>query len=422
MLALTLVLACAVTPRAQAASVWAANAFVDSVGANIHLHYDDQPYFAAFSTSIKARLQASKIRHVRDSVVPGSGLSAYHDHINELGAAGIPFLMITPSGVSGAQLTTFEGLVGSSIEAYEGPNELDLTSPGTFASDLASDVPALWSNRHGFEVYAPALALAASFTTVGNICSSVSRSVIHRYFEGHEPESAGWGDGGYGSASYWLTAAAVQCPSVPVVATESGYFTDSAVASYVSPAAQAKYTVRLLLEHYRVGIARTYLYELIDINSMGVAAQDGYGLLYTDGSVKPAYTAVSALLNLLDDPGTPTAALAPLYYTLSGADGTVRNMAFRKRDGTYLVAFWLAAASWNPATAMPITVPTQTVTVTMVPGHVASRVHQFQADGTLAVSAVPVDRAAQVTVSDTVQFLEVLPRPPAKVPARMMRR
>ncbi|HEX8539002.1 MAG TPA: hypothetical protein VF664_16145, partial [Cystobacter sp.] len=42
-----------------------ADAFVDSVGVNIHLHYTDKVYAQAYSTIIKPRLQELGIRHVR---------------------------------------------------------------------------------------------------------------------------------------------------------------------------------------------------------------------------------------------------------------------------------------------------------------------------------------------------------------------
>ncbi len=53
----------------------------------------------------------------------------------------------------------------------------------------------------------------------------------------------------------------------PPVATESGYSTagNIFVADWVTQRAQATYELRLLLSNFKAGIARTYLYELVDL-------------------------------------------------------------------------------------------------------------------------------------------------------------
>ena len=91
------------------------------------------------------------------------------------------------------------------------------------------------------------------------------------------------------------------------------------------------------------GIARTFLYELYDFPDSG-----SYGLIHADGAPKPAFDAVKALLHLLADPGPPITP-QPLAYGITHGGGDVRHVAFQKRDGRYLVAFWHESAELRRA-------------------------------------------------------------------------
>jgi hypothetical protein len=69
-----------------------ADAFVNSVGVNIHLHYTNSPYgnFAA----VKTALANLGIRHIRDGLTDTT-LTAHYEHLNELGKLGIKSTLIT---------------------------------------------------------------------------------------------------------------------------------------------------------------------------------------------------------------------------------------------------------------------------------------------------------------------------------------
>ncbi len=123
-----------------------------------------------------------------------------------------------------------------------------------------------------------------------------------------------------------------------------------------------RYLPRVLLEQYRMGITRTFLYELCDFPNSG-----SYGLLTADGAPKPTFNAVKGLLRLLADPGPPIA-LRPLAYQIAGSD-SVRHIAFQKRDGTYFLALWLEEASYDVPVRQHTSVAGQTVSVTLPEPH-----------------------------------------------------
>jgi hypothetical protein len=101
-----------------------------------------------------------------------------------------------------------------------------------------------------------------------------------------------------------------------------------------------RYELRTLFESLRLGITRTYLYELIDnTNSY-------WGLLAANFSPKPAYTAIQNVLSLLQDVnfGQP----GKLNYTLTGQTQNVDQVLLQKSDGSFYLAIWLAVQSADP--------------------------------------------------------------------------
>jgi hypothetical protein len=107
------------------------------------------------------------------------------------------------------------------------------------------------------------------------------------------------------------------------------------------------YTPRLVLEYFRLGVRRTYLYELL--NEDNVRGQDSkeryYGLMHKDFSPKPAYLSMKTLLRTLADRGGRFTA-RPLSYSVS-SPRALRRLTFQKSDGTYYIALWNPVAVWS---------------------------------------------------------------------------
>jgi hypothetical protein len=134
--------------------------------------------------------------------------------------------------------------------------------------------------------------------------------------------------------------------------TETGYHTspnatESLYQPGVSDIAQSKYVPRLYLDYFAAGIPYTSVYELIDEHDDRTNAEANYGLLYYDGTPKPAYAALRNLLALLADRGAPFTP-TPLDYTVSGATSTIRQSLFQKRDGRFYLVLWNEVPVYRP--------------------------------------------------------------------------
>jgi hypothetical protein len=227
----------------------------------------------------------------------------------------------------------------------------------------------------------------------------VDVACLHAYYNGHFPETWPWGDDGYATTEYQISHARVQHPSAPIFVTESGYPTDSTLGYYITEAYQAKWLVRTLLHHFSMGIARTFIYELIDVPPLGLPNWSGFGLVLSDYTLKPSYTAVQSLLSLLEDRGAPNTA-SDLNHTLTGGDWQQRSLLFQKQDKRYFLAVWLAVE----------TTGSQSLTLTL-PALRNVTVHQWQADGTTVATNLGITRTASLTATDLLQVVELAPPP-----------
>jgi hypothetical protein len=198
----------------------------------------------------------------------------------------------------------------------------------------------------------------------------------------------------------------------PIVTTETGYWDDPALRDAIPAAVVGKYVPRVLLEQFRKGIARTYVYELVDYTQPGVDSWSGYGLLTADGSRKAAFNAMQGLLSLLSDPGLPIVS-RPITYTIQGAGADVRTMLFQKRNGSNYLALWIERSGYDVNARTPIAVPPQVVTIVPRDGVHAVNLHQWQADGRVTRTAMSVVGAIPVTISDRLVVLEL--REPSSV-------
>jgi hypothetical protein len=134
-----------------------------------------------------------------------------------------------------------------------------------------------------------------------------------------------------------------------VVATETGYHNAVNIPGGThrpaSEAATARYLPRLLFEYFNRGIARTYLYELIDLRndpSRSVWDQN-FGLLRNDGSPKPSFTTLANMTAILRSMGSgPRKSFG---YELAAPE-TVHHTLLSTSDGVVL-AIWNEVPSWD---------------------------------------------------------------------------
>jgi hypothetical protein len=145
--------------------------------------------------------------------------------------------------------------------------------------------------------------------------------------------------------------------SKPLVATETGYHDDIAYTGVhrgASERAVGFYTPRSVLEAFRAGIERTYLFQLADAWSPAQQAQYGFsdqhnsfGLLRYDQSPKPGFTSLRNLMRAVDSDSAPVESPGALRFGLEGAGPDVRQLLLRAADGSYALVLWRTVSVWN---------------------------------------------------------------------------
>lgn len=404
-----LVLACSWLRPSRSASVSlpaAADSLVDSVGVNIHLHYDKTPYRDRFAL-IKRRLLELGVRHVRDGLVDTTWRRYYERH-NELGEAGIKGTFITAPEQSVELWTDYPTRVKRSFEAYEAPNEYDIKGRrpdwAPVLRDTLRRLHGLKADRRvaRFPIYGASLTSEKAYAQLGDFSDYYDFANLHNYYGGRHPSTRGWGPKRYGSLSWHFNLTTQYARGRPIVTTETGYKDHPSEENWVPQDVAGRYMPIVVLEQFRAGIVRTYLYELIDFPKSG-----HFGLLNQNGSPKPAFNAVKSLLNLLADPGPPFTP-SDLAYTVRNDSGDVRHVAFQKRNGTSFVALWLAKQSYSQEDGKRVNVATEHVVMTVPRDVERVRTHEWQIDG--SVSTSPWSRALAmepVPVADRLVVVEM---------------
>jgi hypothetical protein len=186
--------------------------------------------------------------------------------------------------------------------------------------------------------------------------------------------------------------------TAPMAATETGYPT---ARDFTPEALVAKYLPRLYAEFFRLGIKRTFVYQLLDFfdDPKNLDPEASFGLLRHDLSERPAFATVAALARLLAEPRGPGGAVPPDFaLTLrlhgQGAFGDpshVHHLLLSRRDGTLLLLLWneVSGEDLSPKPRRPITVPP-------LPARLeANTALRFVVDGSDAGRASGVDLAIE---------------------------
>jgi hypothetical protein len=226
----------------------------------------------------------------------------------------------------------------------------------------------------------------------------------HDYFATFNPETPPYGGsfyncGGYGGIPFDMCLAEMVGVSEPVVSTETGY--ESGVG--LPDAVIGRYDVRILFESLRLGIVRTFLYELIDDPS------GNWGLLTGSFFPRPAYTAIQNVLSLLKDVSFPLP--GKLNYTLAGDTQNVHHLLLQKSDGTFYLAIWLAVQSadpQNPSTAY--NVAPQAVTLSANTPIAGATTYILDDSGNMTSTPIQLtNESLPIVVSDRVTLIALSP-------------
>ena len=350
------------------------DSFVSTISVQTHLTY---PSYQNWTGIVRPRLLELGVHHVREKM-PTDATAV--SRLQDLAANGVRLTGgCWPVGTNYANashcIAAANGLGTGVVDAFDGWNEVE----GKVATDWPSAWVAwettLWQTYKGNStwqsrpLYANSLAQAASALQLGNRSSILDAGNLHSY-----P-----GGGGLPSdiSKTWIPNWKTVADPKPLIVTETGYHTCPACTNGVgvSVAAQGKLEPRILVEYFVHGIQRTSLYELIDEGTSTTDREDHWGLLFPDGTPKPAFTAIKNLISLLADPG---ASFAPgsLSYTLTGALTSTHHLLLRKRNGRSYLVFWQEVKTYDPTTEKDVNPAADAVTLKL--GTAATSVKVYQ--------------------------------------------
>jgi hypothetical protein len=344
-----------------------AGGFFGSVGVDTHLTFADTSY--GDWSRLVGLLGVLGVRHLSDGAYGNpaaswAGFNALFDGRVELAASrGLRFAfdMGEPGyrgGSIGQLVSVMSGPLRNSIEAIEDPNEFDNAGLSDWSGRLASYDRRLFAavkaspSLRSLPVIGPSLVGDDSPRRLGDQQSWLNFGNIHPYTGGTAPTPA------Y-IASQLRRIGAVS-GSKQVWATELGYSTalkapvgEEPVSEYVG----AVYLLRELLENFKAGIRRTYIYELIDdFRDPGDAnIQDHYGLLRANYTPKPAFTALKNLLSIVGRQSPSK--LSALKLSVTQGPDDLRQLVLQQAPHTYLLVLWRLASVWDTTSRRPITVP-----------------------------------------------------------------
>jgi hypothetical protein len=154
---------------------------------------------------------------------------------------------------------------------------------------------------------------------------------------------------------------------------------------------------------FNLGIRKTYTYELLD-----EVSSPGYGLLRSDLSPRPGFTALKNLLSILGDTTTASFTPAKLQYSITGGDNSLNHLLLQKSDGTFWLVLWLEKPSWDAVHARSITVSPQNLTIQITGNSTVSSAYQFDTDGISTSFSPSVNGdSASFSVSDQITILQI---------------
>ena len=446
--------------------------FVESVGVNTHLDFGNTPYVTQFD-QVKTLLLAAGFRYIRVSRVrqsfthPDGGTTYALDPLVEsMVEAGVRlnFLADLNSGAPEDVRDMVKGFNAQhpgAIASVEGPNEPDgfwarLYPSGyqgqgfpagaiQFQKDLYATLKADPETKD-LDVFGIALGLAGNppctnsnpLGNSGELAGSVDYANFHPYPGGnpwHPDITYDFTDNYYhmvllptsmldptpapGLTDHDDVVCMGKKPygAKPFVATETG------VALFdggVPEKHLAALMPRILLENFRLGIHRSFLYELVDTD----VADGAYGLLHADLTPKPSYPAIQLLLHTLADPG-PTFTPGSLDYMLEVSPVTVpgsgvgltfdklsyvHHLLFQKRDGTFELLLWheIATDVTYPS-EIDLSPPPLPGTLTLGQPFAHASVTTVDETGAASVTSVDPAQPIALQISERFQVVELTP-------------
>jgi hypothetical protein len=369
----------------------AADAFADSVGLHVRMWY--QAYDGRHHALTRERLVDVGVRHVFD--VSRTRL----DRLRGLGALGIRVHVLLRA--DGDAEVVARGLGASLGSLHTDWRFGEQWREGLLDEAWAKEARAFAESTHrkvrqspllaGVPLVGPSVRAPYETALVGDLAAFADLGALNYWPAPGPPDT--------GRLAVEMAAQRQVFPGKDLIVTQSGYTTAPLALAHVSEPVQARYLLRLHLEAFGAGVVRTFANQLIDFSRDPASPDGGIGLLRWDGSPKPAFAALKALLAALSDRG-PAFAPGSLAFSVDSAEGDLRQVLLQKRNGTFVIALWLA----RPSDEQPV----RRAATLRLPAP-ARRLRTLDPHGIRTPVEVFGTSALAIEVSDAVLLVEVEP-------------
>lgn len=364
-----------IAEAASAPMTRTSQSFIDSLGVAAHLSAKDYPE----AETLWHKMQYLGISHVRtNSAVTDKPTGKGAQTAALLGKNGVKLHFTTPkpkskqpteSDVKKAIDSRLDYIVrndlGRYTESIETFNEYDNAGVKNWPTVLAQANRYLYDKRGRIgdhvKVLGPALigySLRDTTTRYRSVAGdrlseSLDYGNIHSYYSGNTPESAredAASDSGRqfnikpdGKPATDLDArlnyyAWNISKDKPMIVTEMGYHNADGKKGGVPETVAGTYVPRAYLENFRIGVARSYVYELMNEKSVKDDKEQQFGLFKSDGSAKPAATAIHNMTKLLS--GGDVTSVKPLAVSFGGNTAGLHSVVLQKHENEYWLALW----------------------------------------------------------------------------------
>ncbi len=305
-----------------------ADLFADSVGIQLWVA-EDQPR----ADWVTSRLAELGVRHVIHSATSKHGAKFTH--------AAVPRnvrVHVMRKDHTLALPTLFERM-GDRLAAVHQGWTFDKnwrwrsTMDAAWAARVRDNLQALWqSRRPGIAIVGPSVRYPFEAGLVGDLSPWVDMGSFSPHNAPQRP--------GVPYLDEELAGMRRVYGDKPMVTESIGYCTGPGIRG-VSEAVQARYLARVLLEHFNRGIVRTFIEGLLDRKIVQRDLETLCGLVRADGTPKPSFAAIQALIEATADPGSGAAASGRLSYQIEDAPPELHRTLLVKRDGRFLLILWL---------------------------------------------------------------------------------
>lgn len=367
--------------------------FVNSIGVNTHFGFYETNYWDKWDEITLPRLKELGVKHIRDGY--GYRVPVGENRFIEAGKAGIKLLLSAAVDTPDELTPKLDALLPY-LSGVEAVNEVDYTAdpinrdPSVwvpFAKKKQKELFDLIKNTPKYS-HLPVVALSLAdiknnASYLGDISEWIDYGNIHSYASGKHPANH------WGYNQTWETIAQnakTVFNTKKLMATEAGYH------NYVAPgqshigvpeSVSAIYIPHLFFEYFNKGIVRTYIYEFLDQHKRSdwpdaPELEWHLGLIRTDGTAKPAFTALKNIISLLSDNNENYTA-SPLAFELSAESSIVnadlRYTLLQKSDGKWWLAVYRKTEIFDPT--FLIEKPIQTASITLKLGTSAKNINMF---------------------------------------------